>query len=102
MKSLESPGRGTVVSGFRLVGNPQQAQKLDNLQESAPEATLRASGIAVLKQGKLVDWLYGKPAIGTVWILDKIQGTDINIDWKGKKEAIAYQTVRQKQVSLPK
>ncbi|WP_318619215.1 Ger(x)C family spore germination protein [Priestia megaterium] len=96
MKSLESPGRGTVVSGFRLMGNPQQAQKLDNLQESAPEATLRASGIAVLKQGKLVDWLYGKPARGTVWILDKIQGTDINIDWAGKKEAIAYQTVRQK------
>ncbi|MED4217134.1 Ger(x)C family spore germination protein, partial [Priestia megaterium] len=79
MKSIESPGRGTVVSGFRLVGNAQQAQKLDNLQESAPAATLRASGIAVLKQGKLVDWLYGKPARGTVWILDKIQGTDINI-----------------------
>ncbi|MGW9103381.1 Ger(x)C family spore germination protein, partial [Priestia megaterium] len=96
MKSLESPGRGTVVSGFRLDGNPQQAQKLDNLQESAPGATLRASGIAVLKQGKLVDWLYGKPARGTVWILDKIQGTDINIDWEGRKEAIAYQAVRQK------
>ncbi|MEH7215320.1 Ger(x)C family spore germination protein, partial [Priestia megaterium] len=96
MSSLESPGRGTVVSGFRLVGNPQQAQKLDNLQESAPAATLRASGIAVLKQGKLVDWLYGNPARGTVWLLDKIQGTDINIDWKGKKQAIAYKTVRQK------
>ncbi|MDN3232726.1 Ger(x)C family spore germination protein [Priestia megaterium] len=96
MTSIESPGRGTVVSGFRLVGNPQQAQKLDNLQESAPAATLRASGIAVLKQGKLVDWLYGKPARGTVWILDKIQGTDINIDWEGRKEAIAYQAVRQK------
>ncbi|KRD93393.1 spore gernimation protein KC [Bacillus sp. Root239] len=96
MRSLESPGRGAVVSGFRLVGNPQQAQKLDNLQESAPAATLRASGIAVLKQGKLVDWLYGKPARGTVWILDKIQGTDININWEGRKEAIAYQTVRQK------
>ncbi|MBU8690796.1 Ger(x)C family spore germination protein [Priestia megaterium] len=96
MKSIESPGRGAVVSGFRLVGNPQQAQKLDNLQESAPGATLRASGIAVLKQGKLVDWLYGKPARGTVWILNKIQGTNINIDWAGKKEAIAYQTVRQK------
>ncbi|MEB2268285.1 Ger(x)C family spore germination protein [Priestia megaterium] len=96
MASIESPGRGTVVSGFRLVGNPQQAQKLDNLQESAPAATLKASGIAVLKQGKLIDWLYGKPARGTVWILNKIQGTDININWKGKKEAIAYQTVRQK------
>ncbi|PEE45056.1 spore gernimation protein KC, partial [Priestia megaterium] len=96
MKSLESPGRGAVVSGFRLVGNAQQAQKLDNLQESAPAATLQASGIAVLKQGKLVDWLYGKPARGTVWILDKIQGTDININWEGKKESIAYQTVHQK------
>ncbi|USD18084.1 Ger(x)C family spore germination protein [Priestia megaterium] len=96
MKSLESPGRGTVVSGFRLDGDPQQAQKLDNLQESAPAATLRASGIAVLKQGKLVDWLYGEPARGTVWILDKIQGTDININWGGRKQAIAYQTVRQK------
>jgi len=96
MQSLESPGRGTVVSGFRLVGNPQQAQRLDNLQESAPEATIQASGIAVLKQGKLVDWLYGKPARGTVWLLDKIQGTDININWEGKKEVIAYQTVRQK------
>ncbi|MBY0007777.1 Ger(x)C family spore germination protein [Priestia aryabhattai] len=98
MKSLESSGRGTVVSGFRLVGNPQEAQKLDNLQESAPEATLQASGIAVLKEGKLVDWLYGKPALGTVWLLDKVQGTDVDIDWEGKKQAIAYQTVRQKTI----
>ncbi|MGW9019578.1 Ger(x)C family spore germination protein, partial [Priestia megaterium] len=96
MTGLQSPGGGTLVSGFRLVGDHKQAQMLDNLQESAPEATLQASGIAVLKEGKLVNWLYGKPARGTVWILDEIQGTDINIDWGGKKEAIAYQTVRQK------
>ncbi|CAI8814741.1 Spore germination protein KC [Priestia megaterium] len=96
MRSLESPGGEALVSGFRLVGNPQQAEKLDNLQQSAPEATLRASGIAVFKNGKLIDWLYNSPARGSVWILDKIQGTDINVDWKGKKEALAYQTVLQK------
>ncbi|MCF6799471.1 MULTISPECIES: Ger(x)C family spore germination protein [Priestia] len=96
MNGLQSPGEEAVVSGFRLVGNPQKAQKLENLQESAPEATLRASGLAVLRKGKLIDWLYGGTARGTVWILDEIQGTDINIDWDGKKEAIAYQTVRQK------
>jgi spore germination protein KC len=96
MEGLESPGGETIVSGFRMIGDHKQAQMLENLQESAPESTLRASGIAVLKEGKLVDWLYGEPARGTVWILDKIQGTDINIDWGGKKEAIAYQTVRQK------
>ncbi|MED3728780.1 Ger(x)C family spore germination protein [Priestia endophytica] len=96
MKGLQSSKEETVVSGFRMVGNPKQARMLENLQESAPEATLRASGIAVLKQGKLVDWLYGKTARGTVWILDKIQGTAINVDWEGKKAAIAYKTVRQK------
>ncbi|TDB53176.1 MULTISPECIES: Ger(x)C family spore germination protein [Bacillaceae] len=96
MKGIHSPGKQTIVSGFRIVGNEEQAQKLGNLEESAPEATLRAAGIAVLKEGKLVDWLYGETARGTVWILDKIQGTDINIDWEGTKEAIAYQTVRQK------
>ncbi|MEB2277708.1 Ger(x)C family spore germination protein [Bacillus sp. ILBB4] len=96
MNRLQSPGGEAVVLGFRLVGNPQKAKKLDNLQESAPEATLRASGLAVLRKGKLIDWLYGGTARGTVWILDEIQGTDINTDWDGKKEAIAYQTVRQK------
>ncbi|MFF2444800.1 Ger(x)C family spore germination protein [Priestia megaterium] len=96
MKGLQSPGEETVVAGFRLVGNHERAQKLENLQESTPESTLRASGLAVLRKGKLIDWLYGGTAKGTVWILDEIQGTDINIDWAGKKEAIAYQTVRQK------
>lgn len=96
MKGLQSPDEITVVSGFRLVGNPKHASQLENIQESEPESTLQASGIAILKEGKLVDWCYGRAARGTVWILDKIQGTTINIDWKGKKEAIAYQTVRQK------
>ncbi|KYG27797.1 Ger(x)C family spore germination protein [Priestia endophytica] len=96
MKGLQSSKEETVVSGFRMTGNSKQAGKLENIQDSVPEATLRASGIAVLKQGKLVDWLYGKTARGTVWILDKIQETAISIDWEGKKEAITYQTIRQK------
>jgi spore germination protein KC len=96
MKGLQSPNMVTLVSGFRLVGNPKHASQIENIQESEPESTLQASGIAMLKEGKLVEWLYGKAARGTLWILDKIQGTDINIDWKGKKEAIAYQSIRQK------
>ncbi|MGG3915464.1 Ger(x)C family spore germination protein [Rossellomorea vietnamensis] len=96
MKGLQSPDETTVVSGFRLVGNPKHASQLENIQESEPESTLEASGIAILKEGKLVDWWYGQTAKGTVWTLDKIQGTAINIDWKEKKEAISYQTIRQK------
>lgn len=96
MKGLQSSDGSTVVSGFRLVGDPEIASRLDNIQESEPESTLESSGIAILKDGKLVDWSYGERARGTVWVKNEIQGTDLNIDWKGKKEAIAYQTIRQK------
>ncbi|MEG9294916.1 Ger(x)C family spore germination protein [Mangrovibacillus sp. Mu-81] len=96
MTDMQSPDEVSVVSGFRLLGNPNHASQLGNIQESEPESILQASGIAMIKEGKLVDWLYGGAAKGTVWILDEIQGTTINIDWKNKKEAIAYQTVRQK------
>jgi spore germination protein KC len=96
MKGLQASKGATVVSGFRLLGDPKHAGLPENIQESEPESTLEASGIAIIKDGKLVDWQYGKSARGTVWIRDEIQGTDINIDWKGKKEVIAYQTNRQK------
>jgi spore germination protein KC len=96
MRGLQSPNEVTVVSGFRLVGNPKHASQLENIQESEPESTLQASGIAIIKEGKLIDWRYGRAAKGTVWILDKVQGTNINIDWEEKKDAVAYQTVRQK------
>ncbi|WP_406687873.1 Ger(x)C family spore germination protein [Rossellomorea vietnamensis] len=96
MKGLHSSKGATVVSGFRLLGDPKHAGLPENIQESEPESTLESSGIAIIKDGKLVDWQYGKSARGTVWIRDEIQGTDINIDWKGKKEVIAYQTNRQK------
>ncbi|WP_226672040.1 Ger(x)C family spore germination protein [Rossellomorea aquimaris] len=95
MKGLQSSDGATIVSGFRLVGDSKHASQLENIQESEPESTLEASGIAILKKGKLVDWSYGPTARGTVWVKDEIKGTDINIDWKGKKEAIAYQTIRQ-------
>ncbi|PFG03438.1 Ger(x)C family spore germination protein [Bacillus sp. es.034] len=96
MKGLHSSKGGTVVSGFRLLGDPKHAGLPENIQESEPESTIEASGIAMIKDEKLVDWQYGKSARGTVWIRDEIQGTDININWNGKKEAVAYQTNRQK------
>jgi spore germination protein KC len=96
IESLVSSGKEPVITGFRLNGNRKIARNLENAQETAPIATLQASGLAVFKEGKLVDWFQGKTARGAVWGLDKINGTNINIDWEGKKEAIAYQIIRQK------
>jgi spore germination protein KC len=96
IKSLVSPGKEPIITGFRLVGDSKQANKNENIQETTPKATLEASGLAVFKDGKLIDWLQGENARGTVWGLNKIQATEVNINWKGKKESIGYQVIRQK------
>lgn len=96
MKNLESPGSQALMSGFGIRGSAQKAQTLQNLQQTAPESTLRAEGLGMFKDGKLITFLYGKKARGVMWLRDKVQGTDVNISWKDKKKAIAYQVVRQR------
>ncbi|EIJ82180.1 spore germination protein KC [Bacillus methanolicus PB1] len=96
MKSLVTPGKEPVITGFQLDGSASYAKKLENIQETAPKASPEASGLAIFKEGKLIDWFQGETARGVIWGLDKIKATDININWEGKKEAIAYQVIRQK------
>lgn len=95
VKSIISPGKEPVVSGFRLIGSAKQAKKLENLQMSAPAEILETDSLAIFKDGKLVDWFQGEAARGVGWILNKAKKTVVDINWEGKKEAIAYEVVRQ-------
>ncbi|MDN4074333.1 Ger(x)C family spore germination protein [Fictibacillus terranigra] len=95
MKSLISPGKGLVLSGFRLFGDRPLGKTMQNIQQTNPLVTIRADGLAVFKDGKLVDWIEGKNAGGTLWILNKIKATDVDILWKKEKDAISYQVTRQ-------
>ncbi|MGC4378474.1 Ger(x)C family spore germination protein [Fictibacillus sp. Mic-4] len=96
MKSLVSDGKEPVITGIQLNGDPRQAKNLENLQVSSPEAILQTNGLGVFKDGKLIDWFNGKRARGVVWILNKIKSTDVNINWREKKDAIAYEVIREK------
>ncbi|WP_342669980.1 Ger(x)C family spore germination protein [Domibacillus iocasae] len=91
-----SLGREPVISGFRIKGEPEKGKKMENVQQSELDATLEASGLAVFKEEKLIDWYEGDLAKGTMWILDKIQQTDVKVSWKGKKNAVVYNVIRQK------
>jgi spore germination protein KC len=96
VKNLLSSGKEPVISGFRLVGNKEQGKKMENIQQTALDAFLQAEGLAIFKEGKLVNWHQGKPARGILWVLDKIKATDVNVSWEKEKDAIAYQVIRQK------
>lgn len=101
LNSLVSEGKEPLLTGFRIKGEIDQAMKLANIEETTPKAVLEADGIALFRDGKLVDWLHGNTARGTIWILDKIEKTDVNIDWQGYEEAIAFEVIRQKTKILP-
>ncbi|MCM3584562.1 Ger(x)C family spore germination protein [Mesobacillus maritimus] len=93
-KDMTAVGKSPVISGFSIEGDPVQGSKMENVQTSDPETTLSATGLAIFKEGKLVDWIDGKTARGTVLILDKIKNTGISFDWKDKKDVGTFQVIR--------
>ncbi|OLN21438.1 spore gernimation protein KC [Domibacillus antri] len=96
INTLESPGKELILTGFRLKGDAEQGKKMENIQSSTLDAYPEADGIAIFKEGKLIDWFHEEESRGTVWILDKMKETDVNINWENEKEAIGYHVIRQK------
>ncbi|AXN38016.1 MULTISPECIES: Ger(x)C family spore germination protein [Peribacillus] len=96
IKNLVSTGKEPIISGFTVKGNTDKEDKMENTQTSDIEANPTTAGIGVFKDGKLIDWLDGNKAIGSMWVLDRIAHTNLNIDWNDKKDAITYQVKRQK------
>ncbi len=96
INSLITSGNEPLISAFSIKGEPKKGTKMENIQASQPEVRMEPNGLGVFKNGKLIDWLEGETARGTLWATDKVQATSLNITWKNKKDAIAYQVVRQK------
>ncbi|WP_404406878.1 Ger(x)C family spore germination protein [Jeotgalibacillus malaysiensis] len=96
IKSLTAEGMEPVISGFRMKGDIEKGKKMDNIQQSELDTTLEADGLAIFKEGKLIDWYKGEMSRGVIWILDKIEETEVEIDWDGKKNIIGYTVIRQK------
>lgn len=94
--TLTSAGKETVISGFSLIGDIEQGKKIENIQQSELNTTLESDGLAVFKEGKLVDWYQGEMSRGVVWILDKINQTDVVLGREGQKNALTYTVLRQK------
>jgi spore germination protein KC len=96
IKNLVTPGKEPVITGFHLVGNPKDAKKMENIQETTPSGYLGAFGLATFKDGKLIDWFQNEKARGVSWTLDKIKTTVITVNWKKEKEGIAFEVIHQK------
>ncbi len=96
LSGLLSKGKQPILNGYRLRGKKSGAKKASNLQKTTTDAYLESDGLAVFHDGKLQDWLSNDEARGVIWILDKLQSTDININWNGKKKALTVAPIRSK------
>ncbi|WP_245917761.1 Ger(x)C family spore germination protein [Alteribacillus bidgolensis] len=96
LSKMATPGQAPIITCFSMEGDEKQGKSLENIQATEPEARLQAAGMAVFKDGKMVDKISGDVSKGTMWLLDKIKATAVSIDWKGETDAIVYHAVRQK------
>ena len=96
IKSLVSPGQEPVIGGITIMNNGEKKRNMEVLSSTINLANPKTAGIAIIKKGKLVDWVDGEKAQGTLWVLNKMKTVNVNIDWNNKKDAISYQAVRQK------
>ncbi|MED1205917.1 Ger(x)C family spore germination protein [Heyndrickxia acidicola] len=96
IEDLVSSGIVPLISGFEILGDPKKGMGKENLETTKNAATLRAEGLAIMKGGKLRGWLTGKDARSASLILGKLKGTAYNLDWKGKKGVIAFETFSSK------
>lgn len=94
IESLTTEGKEPVIPGFQIQGKVEDGKKDANIQMIDPDTVLKTAGIAVFKGGRLVDWQYDKEARGMVWVLDKVEKSNISVDWEDEKDAIAYQVLR--------
>ncbi|BDG31974.1 Ger(x)C family spore germination protein [Parageobacillus thermoglucosidasius] len=96
INDLASSGKTPTISGVEIVGGVKKGKRQANVQASEPDARLNVNGIAMFKNDKLAGWIFGETSRGVLWVMDKIEQTDITVEWKRRKEAVAYEVVRAK------
>jgi spore germination protein KC len=68
-------GKEPIINGYQLVGMKEEANKASNLQKTTTDAFLAADGLAIIKDGQLIDWIESNKSRGIIWVLDKAKST---------------------------
>ncbi|MCQ6279223.1 Ger(x)C family spore germination protein [Bacillus sp. EB600] len=99
LKSMVSSGQEPIANGVTLIGNKKMGKKMSNIASDMPEVIIKIDGLAIFRGGKMIGWIKGNRARGIVWVMNKVKGTDVFVDWQGKKQAIGA-TIRRSKVNV--
>ncbi|MCR2821550.1 Ger(x)C family spore germination protein [Lederbergia panacisoli] len=93
IENLTATGKEPIVPVFKINGNAKEGMLLENLHSSIPKASLQADGMALFKGGKLIEFVPEDDARGIIWLLDKVEETNVSIQWENEG-IITYQVMR--------
>ncbi|MGY4691662.1 Ger(x)C family spore germination protein [Salibacterium sp. K-3] len=92
VERLVTTGEAPVITSFHTIKN--QGETIKSIQQTNPEGRLAAAGLALFKNGKMVDMTTGEISKGILWMLDKIKATAVSVDVKEKKHGAVFDMVR--------
>ncbi|GIQ68751.1 Ger(x)C family spore germination protein [Xylanibacillus composti] len=82
------------ISGIRIQGDPALGASSKNEEETKVPSFMSIDGIGLFKEGKLISWLDGPQARGTVFLLDELKGTSMSLPCDDKPEGAAIELLR--------
>ncbi|MEK5236016.1 Ger(x)C family spore germination protein [Paenibacillus sp. FSL L8-0470] len=72
-------GINPVLTGVEVVGNASEGDKMSNLEQSVPKASLKYRSLAVFKKDRMVGWLSDEETSGYNYITDNVVKTSGNL-----------------------
>lgn len=86
-------GGGLLVS-LKVVGSPEEGNKMSNVEGISPETKLEMGGLGVLKDGKLQGWMNDELSRGVSWINNDLKQTIVQLDCEGRKDGVTVKIDR--------
>lgn len=75
ISDLSISTKDSVLTGVEIIGDEEVGQTKQNTERSLPYANLQYSGVALFKNGKLVDWLNEEESKGYNYIKGNVKNT---------------------------
>ncbi|WP_052702860.1 Ger(x)C family spore germination protein [Paenibacillus beijingensis] len=96
IESFQGEGSEPTIPGIETIGDSKNSDKIDSAQQTDPKSNTALKGLAMFKEGKMVRWLDGPDARGTLWLKNKIRATAVALDCERIKNGLAVEIIRSK------
>jgi len=79
LERITSPGFDPVITGIRIIGDPELGMTQENVKRIVPEAIAKYEGLALLKKDTLVGWLNDSESRFVSYLLNQVKTSALHL-----------------------